>query len=731
MATQYRLFCQTENSYVTKWASSVPTVCPNNVAHTIQSDRTVILKKKFDKIIISQDGLADFTTITAALAANAGQTNTVFEIYPGTYVENNPLYIPPGCVINSVGTPGNVVVVGANPTQDIFYMTPWSKLYGIMIYGSGVSGCRGVYYNGAYGGGAMVSLEDCIFQNCDIGVEVEQGPDTMIMRSVLITTTNNDLSKGIYIHNGGLVIANYIFITGTQTNFYNYGVYMTGQYSKASLTSVATYLCNNGLFGEDQCMYEISLITIRYCVNAVTMGTVLPTAVWRLSSLNIQDSFLYDLNVLGTKCDVNIFSGQMDDAKIYNPNNVIINARYQYVSRNRNICTFLGDVKYGTPLAPTKISIGEGRHDNIGNICFSNSNLEVGTWVDNTNASLEEDGITFNVFQGTAAGNCCYIGSPRNILGLEIETVTASTSPIPNADIVYEYWNGSSWVNIKFMQSYDEQPFYTYVNYHCFTLVDVMQVRFGITASTPFALKTLNGQSLKWVRIRIVNTISSVPVCNYIKLHCSQTEINGDGFIEHYGNARVVATLPWKIDNTLACNSTMASNEIFVSSNVSVSRQYNKFSAGSLSRIGLSGFLPQDIDISFPIKIKFSFICDSTTAGNVQWNGHLTHTVIGSNIYSNVNNAPADPPTCVCSNVTTTISANNTNKEIRENIEFDVNDLFVNPRPDDGNESLMWLSIARDATSGNSNDTYPGNIYIIDFQINYIKWCGGNHIASF
>lgn len=42
MKMLWKVCCVTEDLMVDKWSDDKPTVCPNNVAHTIDSDKTVM-----------------------------------------------------------------------------------------------------------------------------------------------------------------------------------------------------------------------------------------------------------------------------------------------------------------------------------------------------------------------------------------------------------------------------------------------------------------------------------------------------------------------------------------------------------------------------------------------------------------------------------------------------------------------------------------------------------------
>ena len=45
MPSKYRLFCETEDALVECWGESTPTTCPNNTAHTIDPDKTVVVQQ--------------------------------------------------------------------------------------------------------------------------------------------------------------------------------------------------------------------------------------------------------------------------------------------------------------------------------------------------------------------------------------------------------------------------------------------------------------------------------------------------------------------------------------------------------------------------------------------------------------------------------------------------------------------------------------------------------------
>ena len=55
----------------------------------------------------------------------------------------------------------------------------------------------------------------------------------------------------------------------------------------------------------------------------------------------------------------------------------------------------------------------------------------------------------------------------------------------------------------------------------------------------------------------------------------------------------------------------------------------------------------------------------------------------------------------------------------------------VNPNPSTGQPDLIWLTIERDATGSNANDTYNGNVTVVQMGVYYIKWRDGGHVTGF
>ena len=387
--------------------------------------------------------------------------------------------------------------------------------------------------------------------------------------------------------------------------------------------------------------FELTLFTSNTCGTGLYVGNTSTKSKVRAASFNIVNSITYDIDIQSTNADIELFSGEVDANLINNPNRVIINGKFYSYVDNKKFQTITGDLRVGTLEIPSTVMMGEGKYKNSTLTVFSNDNLEAGTWVDNTVAALSSDDSTFNLFQAVATGNCFYVGSTSNIYGIKVNVTTTSTSTPSKSDIVAEYWDGSAWTSLNSMQLLSTSPYYHNMDSFV-TSANKQHLRYNITTATSMPNKTLNSVNKKWIRYRIVNTITGIPQAEYIKLHTNAKKINKDGFTEYFGNSRERCALNF---NTYLSNSTPGSQEIFLSDNLSVSKSNNKFADGAVTRIGLNTYMKTCTDTSFPIKLKFAFMGDNNTAGDVEWKVRYAYTTSGSSIYHNTTDAPAEEAT--------------------------------------------------------------------------------------
>lgn len=713
---------------------------------------TKVLKHRLDNVMLSVNtrnesevsissdvGIGQYTTLSAAVAANPNP-GTIFTVFPGTYIENNPITLPAYAEVKARGTPGNTILVAANPTQDMIILSPWCKFSKFVVTGSVTPGqkntARGVYFDGGVGIGGYALVEECIINNFDTCIETSGAPTgahTLLLHRVQVSATTAPLTNGIRAHTQGQVISNSFVSAGTPVPLapiplpFTYAIKAEDTGTKVSVNITSVFYCTHTCTVDNGGEIEITLLSSTACTKAVCIGPTGTTSKIRAVNFNIKNSVQYDLDIMATDAQINFVGAQLDESKINNPNGVKVNAQFNGTKGGKNYQTLTGDIRIGTVEDPTNIAIGEGKYNVDNFTALQNDNLEVGTWTDiSAEVKSETDGEP-PLFAGTAAGNCIYIGTDLIPKGVKIHVITAVTlGDVQNADVIPEYWNGSTWTYLPIMSNYAETPFYfkttPFVN-----SVGKYQIRFGLHNGSTIAKKTLNGYNKYWCRWRIVNTWSSVPSIEYIKIHTNSTEINKDGFLEYFGDARPISKLDWSIIMTEPANSIPDSQDVYLSDQLGVGRVNNKFKDNTTDRIGLNEFLPTDLDTSFPVKVKFSAVGDTAAAGNVEFIARWNVSNNGSSIYRTT---AAAPSSSVGEKSASTVIAM-TSADVAYRGEITVDLAGVNPNPSSGQPDLLWLSIERNATGGNANDTYVGNVTIVQMGVYYIKWRDGGHITGY
>lgn len=705
----------------------------NILKHTINGIPYTYFGNQTAEIIISQSTQGQYTSIKAAILDN-NTINNIFVVYPGTYIEDNPIILPSGCSLLAIGTAANTTIVAANPEHNLIIINIGCKIFGFTLYGAKLLGSRGIYFDGSSTGGQgkFTVCGECFIYDCDIAVESDGKntigmADTLFCDKLVIGAQTQSLSKGIFCHSKGSFIGTTCYIFGIPGYFsIATGIHCETQ-SKISLSAASAYFCTTGLSLDAGGIVELTLLTLSGNSTSVYFGSNSPPIRISANSLAISDSIIYDMDVQALDANIEIYSSVMDDAKINNPNKLNMNVKYNAQKFGSYYQAILGDMQIGSVSNPSKLSIGEGLYVNNGIVVFSNTNLESGTWIDNTVGASSYVAPEFNLFINTSVNNCLYLGSDTNIYGFKLWITVSTTEIVPLSNIVWEYWNGNSWIEFNVMQSFTDNPCYTYNN-SFISVVSKFNIRLGLTTVTPFVSKLLNGANKKWVRLRIVTELPSIPTAEYIKLHANTCIINNDGFIEYFGNGRIIKTLP--LDYTpYTSTSFLQDQNLFITNILNIGGIKNKFIDGSSTKFGFCVNIPIDIDTSFPAKLNLAFICDSNISGNINWTLYYSTTNPMNNIYLNSSDAPFDNSNVVTIEKITNINSNQNNMDLREFINIDIHN--ISSFPSDGHEPILWIFLERNADISNTNDTYDGSVSLSLLKMTYVSWNNGGHIIGF
>ena len=343
-----------------------------------------------------------------------------------------------------------------------------------------------------------------------------------------------------------------------------------------------------------------------------------------------------------------------------------------------------------------------------------------------------------------ANNNALYIGSiastqfPYINLSLTYTLKTTSASFPPSSVLTWEYWNGVSWAILPFMIIHDRSP-YSNDGTDSFGYNDILipgtkishNIYFGPIASS-WATTTVNGNLGYWVRMRITDAanITQVPVLDNILLGTSHTEINKDGFVIYYGNARAMTSETIAMTRLYGTGTTgevapTANRQICSGSLGGPIIAFNTPNAlwgpGVITAAAFTWHPPENIDSSTPLKFYVAFSHDgSTGTQNSIWQIDYAFISSGGGTIA-INSGTGTYATRTSGLVTIPITAVAGDVEIGD-IPLDITGLLPSG-------TIIWFKISRQGT--NISDTYIGNVYVSSIQFAYSTWAAGKSYALF
>ncbi len=661
------------------------------------------------EIFICQDPCCsyDYQTVTEALAGiNPSQTDVIINIYPGVYIETNPLVLPAGYTIIGQGALGSVVLVAEHNDEDFLILGSRTHVECITFQGPTGEGKRSIVCelsaNNAYD---KTLVKNCTIKDSYIGCDIYGNSGIAMIRSLEYVSSVSSYA-GIIARNGAYVSSGQVLIAGNigQTNI-EHGIICQDSNTYLAVVCAGISSSINAITTKDGGQLSVSQGKLYDNTNAINIPSCTSSPIFTGDNICCLNN-IHDIYVNTSHCVLNLTSSVLDDNKIYNPNfaQLTINSVSRKGLTNYGIMT--GNLSIGTSSNSGTLTVGEGSYlfDNVS--ILSNNVLETGTFVDNSSIGNTGTDSGYDVFQGIEPDNCCYVGFPSQIVGLEVKVHDACSSTVSENDVVYEFWDGITWSNLRVMTNLATDP-YTRQNVHLLSTASIHNVRFAIF--TPVS-KSINSITKYWIRMRIVNTLPSIPTLEYIKLHTNGTKLNKDGFVEYFGSARPNRSVD--ISPTSPCPDAQTH---FLTKSLSFTRAGLSFSKSSPYPIYIKKSLDSCADVSCPFKITLSYTVDDTSSGNVSLGIRCGILNEGNSIYDNVDDAPTDTS---LTSITLPISSNSNRKSLRAVLQFDISSLY-------DSASSIWISIERD-----TSDTYTGNMTIVDIVGTYTLWCNGEYISS-
>lgn len=682
-------------------------------------------------IKVDVEGQGDFTSINEALAAHP-EPGYSFILYPGTYLVSNPIVLPEKTIVKSaVNDPANTIIVAKNPIAPIFVMDKQSALEKLMIVGAAGSGGVGVVFNGdASPPGIFSRIQGCNIIDCNIGIKVFGRNNACYFFETAIFALNYPIQKGIDISEGGMCGGDTLLVTGNKINKVNEGIVVKDDGTLFTMGSGIVSQCNvctsvgpNGSINLS--FFSIENSNIGVVVNNRVDDVDYPQTTCKMNNVTIRDMHTYHVSISGKKGEISFPGSKIQEDKLHNPFGARITGSPIFTEEDRKFhATFIGELRVGNHYSPTRFSTGEGYSTVTGNGILASENLESGPFINNTVAAASNDGSLFDLFNNLTNGSCAYIGSDSKFYGIKINIKT-TISDLDASKIVYEYWNGDTWTDLKIMALSNNPPYASRGNIPL-TVREIQFVDFGFTSSNNHVSKSIDGVHKFWIRMRLTSNISGTPQIEKIKTSHSHHTFQKDGYPIYFGDCRLVKTIDWKMSESPDAPPNNINH--FFSKNLSMKGKNSLFPNGVLSKKVITSSIPSDINTAFPIKVRWLFIPQDAQNGTVRWVVKWNKVGSGSTVFSTIEDAPSIGDNEQSQIIDIPVSSSQKNSLVTATVDLDVNTFIF--RPENGLlEDMLWLSIERDGAD--EHDTYSSSIAFFRLcQVKYVRIVENDHILS-
>lgn len=661
----------------------------------VELARTIIVAKSGGDESVIKTGL------TAALALSPAPSATnpaTVVVYPGIYSEANPIAVPPFVTLVGVGEPIIEAQTATSVLVDVAEDTCFRR-----FTVQGASGAGGVGVRRASVGTSSVDEirvfdSETAFQVTGAGVEgtlhkcraIKRAGEVQVI-SFQVTGANAiaEISDCRAISESGTIATGFLAENGGE--FRGLG---------ATATDCATGISAD----DDDTLVDLNGIVVRGATTGIRVlgaGTAGAGARIKALSCAISDTTTHVLLASASTGKIS-FIGAADEDKLSIPTGGSFNAVLWSEVSGDEAFSVHGELHVGSPTNPKESVFGGGDSHTTGMSVFTNTNLEIGSWADETADAASFSGSTFTLFPGVASNNAIFIGGDQEFPGLK--TATTAVLALGAGTINLEYWDGATWVDLSYMVTDADIP-YAQKGENPFGFVQSDQIRFGET--TGWATKVLNGENKYWVRFTIGTAITTAPILEQVKLHTDRSEFNSDGQLEHFGCARPRVGLSLRRkDFDGIVGSTPRNQSIDFSTNINIDAERNDLNNNAVDSVGWTADVAEGIDTSLPVELEIKYAKDSAGSGNIELEVYITPAVDGDLLTGALTETVITP-------IVVAVPA--TADELdSQTISVDINAF----KPG----TVLAVALKRDATGGNADDTYAGGIYIVEVRGTARRW---------
>ena len=672
----------------------------------------------------------------------------IVTMLPGVYNEFNPIIIPSYVTVKSLATErsGGVMPVILTPASSssasIIQLSSLCNITGI-----GVQGANGINGAGilAPSGTQNVQIQSCVAEDCSVGFKFT---GSGVFGSTIVFAQNcfargtptTTVGTGFLCQNGaimgGAVLACFGSPLGT---FPNIGFHCIGATSQMALGTVQAQFVIDGFKADGGSNVQPALIRLTggEVVNSLIGVDVGVHATIEMYGVSVTNSGLWDLRLTSSSSK---FLGEGNKIR-KDLISIVSNASFIGSSLSETpaeeALSIQGELHVGAIYNPSASDFGEGSDHVSGIHVFQSTNDT--SFNDITNLVIPS-GSSSPVFAGTSVGEMLYIGNSNNFkfpyIHIELDQGVTPKVNINTNLINLEYWNGSSWGTADMMSTQARAPYMAFAT----DGFAAGEYNYRFSPRPGWTQTTINGTAGYWIRFRIVGGgITTNPVVTLLKLGSNQTRIGEDGFVEYFGSAESFVRLPFDLNWLKPSGSQPSNQDTFISDSIGVGRSLNKYNAGEFRQAGFITELPEEIDTSHVLVLRFRYFTNNVNSGNI-----LTRVVWGYNLdilddpeqpgplpspsLSSVFPTTGAAPTSAAGDIgeilkTITISSGTNNRMMTIDYDLDICQLVPGRIGGSKTGDLLWVTFAR--LGNDAQDTYPGYMSFIQMTPYYKKWSEG------
>lgn len=570
------------------------------------------------RAVLTKDSVVKpFDTITAALAEATAGDSVIVGI--GTYAES--FTIPSGVTVKSQFGPdrttisgsaatGTRVTLGTGSIIDGFSITmPTDATDAVTCATPLRSVVRDCIFNGAGASGRGIAMTGVGILQCDNTTYLSGTCDTLFSVSSgnlgmnLVLILGGTLTNIASISGGLCLVAN--FLTGisvSATDIFEVGAgSLILQNSRLRSGTNGIHITSDShTVSANSTVIETGVTTALLVDPAITTADIEFIGQYDITTISAPDAFLSSNGL-----QQNVLDPAGDDGgfKIF------------------------GELSVGIPENGREAVFGEGDSYVRGMRVITTdstatSTTEGGNLTDVSTTAQSETGSTFS-FQGTAADHTILIGSSlENTVdklkhwGIKVKQTTAAVE-VTEKSFVFEIWNGSAWEVIHVLATHSSL-FYRYGEALFIRSSLSEHIRYGITDSTTWSKKTIDGDELFWSRIRITDAVTVAPVFEQFKLSTSRSELNSNGVITHHGLARFRNTIQ-NSGNIFGEGGAISDASVAVGSGGDPTGWNHDFKNSELNGdadfINFHFALPEGIDTSQPLNVEVIYYLSNASTG--------------------------------------------------------------------------------------------------------------------